>query len=64
MGLSERTGCLIVGEGRTMVRWRSCRSTVAERRGRLRELASQSMTWSACDSVVSGSVMPSDLAAF
>jgi putative transposase len=41
MGLSERRACSIVGADRTMIRYRSRRSSDAELRARLRELANE-----------------------
>lgn len=41
MGLSERRACSIVGADRKMVRYRSCRLSEAELRGRLRQLANE-----------------------
>ena len=41
MGLSERRACSIVGAGRKMVRYQSCRPPETELRGRLRNLANE-----------------------
>jgi transposase InsO family protein len=41
MSLSERRACSIVGADRKMVRYRSCRPSETELRGRLRELANE-----------------------
>lgn len=41
MGLSERRACSIVGADRKMVRYRSCRPSETELRGRLRELPNE-----------------------